>query len=370
MYSHQQPNYEPSGPHNVRYKKGKWPLGPSAIRGPSPPPHPPVRGQWVRAGVSFAHTEVCDDDPQLYRGSITLPPYRSMEAIRDAQPARVAEYRDTRWCAPLTQRCLLMELPPELLVRIAYYVVPTEMSFHVLPSSHTLHVPNADQKGMLVHAFGKPEHVDIDTTHPQRPTALIRPNLTALARTCKALQHIYYETFYGRNFFVFNVTTKPYGPRLDGKASGANAPYSWCRLYEEARPEGLWPLTPRTAEYVTDVIFLVTATGGRLRSEVRHINEAIETIQYAKSLKHVTVDIDTRPATAYDRLVWSKDGDEDYVLKLRQTTVHDDDVETVANLYECFTKARGVQQVTISGSISGKSADMIAEKMKRPYFES
>ena len=275
-----------------------------------------------------------------------------------------------------SKKCQITNLPMEILLQIAEYLVPTDASFHVFPSTWQ---PYGGIRSTIVHKFSEEARDEEDQVKPGTHSQP-RQHLTAFAQTCHVLSEAYYETMYSRNHFIFELSSHEVHPVIDGPA--APSVESWTKVIRGKR-HNLWPLTERSIQYVRHLTILgtlhwekTTKTEWYLRN---HLLSAIELLQHAQHLKSLTVDLRyaRRPAChknpvqapppppefdPHRRLAWGVPGWQDTVLRLRSAITEEGYPGLVA-FWNLFKDLRGFRDVVLSGHITAEMVEDLRTRM-------
>jgi hypothetical protein len=272
---------------------------------------------------------------------------------------------------------LIKRLPMEILLQIAAYLVPTDVSFHVFPSTRE---PWGGSRSTILHKFSEVAYEEDDRVeHDAHSRA--REHLTALAQTCHVLSEAYYEAMYGRNHFIIELASHEVYPGIEGPVTPAVE--SWTRVMPSKR-QGLWPLTEGSLPYVRHLTILGTLhweeTNLQRTALRRHLLSAIRLLKQEQHLKSLTVDVRSEPRPSNPkmlqtpfppqpldlgpnrRLGWGIQGPQDTVLRLCSVITHDDS-PSVVEFWKLFEDLRGFRDVVLSGHITAEMMEDLRAKM-------
>lgn len=339
-----------------------------------------MRGEWRRCP-----SHVNDrNDLDFEHKTIYLPPFTLYQG---ADKTLVCDYAQT--CPlPKTEpkRCLITQLPFEILLQITRYLVPSAATFHVYPISDRYPSTTLQTDGIpatVVHKFSK-EPLDVeDRLNRNFVYSPAGVHLTALARTCRILSEAYHTGLYGGNRFIFElpshgvVNPQPY---VVGPPEAEPPVESWARLFE-GKSGVLWPLSERTASYVRDLTFIVTLqrteeswAKAELTDRVQRVVQALNPLHNITSL---TIDIRTEPRlnakpTTFpfvlqfapeQRLSWSVRGHSP-ILGVREMSTLPEACTAIRSMWFAFGDLRGIRDVELSGDVDAELAQELTAVMR------
>ena len=282
-----------------------------------------------------------------------------------------------------SRKCIIKRLPMEILLQIAQYLVPTDASFHVFPSTRE---PWGGSRSTILHKFSDAASEEGDQVkHDSHSHA--REHLTALAQTCHVLSEAYYEAMYGHNHFIIELSSHEVYPAIEGPATPAVE--SWTKVMPSRR-QGLWPLTEGSIPYVRHLTILGTLhweeTNLQRTAVRKHLLSAIRLLKQVQHIKSLTVDLRQLPRPSNPkiqpqmlpqmpfpppdpldlgsnrRLGWGVHGPQDTVLRLRNVITHDD-FPGLVEFWSLFEDLRGFRDVVLSGHITAEMAEELRSKM-------
>lgn len=332
----------------------------------------PFRGRWVR-NTMYQSKLVNNNQNRIFDDFAESVQYPRIDLDQITWAARKAQYswrQSARTIPePTTKKCLLTQLPNEVLIHIMRYLIPYDQSFHIFDYENEYR-----RRSTMIHRFCKPIS-DIREADPIAGN--IQPHITALATVCRRLSDIFHTVMYGDNRFIFELGMSTVWPRPIAKSQTSLCNVeSWARIYE-AIHECLWPLTARTSVYVKDVTILVTKSYQELNKYERlilieHLSHVNRLFNCSQNLASFTVDMST-PAGPHEsvsqRLGWKNSGEGDHILKLREVIrcpPKCEDCGGFDSLWELLKDIRCKNDVVLSGHIRSELADemrgaMIAE---------
>ncbi|KAK4898127.1 hypothetical protein LTR27_004133 [Elasticomyces elasticus] len=156
-------------------------------------------------------------------------------------------------------KCRLLALPDELLLKVLQYVVPSGGCFYVVCSDGGARVINH----LATHVDGfEPSQDAQDNDTPARPAHL------AVTRTNRRMSDICYSILYGDNQWLFEMhasgSKRRWPARVAFPPNSSSGWECWSREYDPEEPRtAAWPLSRRTARYVHDFSVLIMADRGQ-----------------------------------------------------------------------------------------------------------
>ncbi|KAK5686024.1 hypothetical protein LTS10_002137 [Elasticomyces elasticus] len=156
-------------------------------------------------------------------------------------------------------KCRLLALPDELLLKVLRYIVPSGGCFYVVCSDGDARVIN--HLATHVDEFGPSQDAQDNDTP-------VRPALLAVTRTNRRMSDICYSILYGDNQWLFEMHASGSKRRWPARVAFPPNPSSgwecWSREYDPEEPRmAAWPLSRRTARYVHNLSVLVTVDRGQ-----------------------------------------------------------------------------------------------------------
>lgn len=345
------------------------------------PPH--VRGKW-RGSLPHSTGHAWCQSPPTGTSTINLPvlSYKfhgnlkateETAAIQNAVLARLLPYKGR------LRKCMIIELPMEILLEIVGYLVPTGTSFHVFPSTKERY--NGGPRKTTLHKFCAEPLNEADRVMKGGTISAPRPHLTALARTCRILYEAYHEIMYGRNYFILEISASDVFPTIEGPTSMPVE--SWTKLVHGKLHQPMWPLTHNSIQYVRHLTLLGTShpTGDQSTSTTlrAHFLKAADLLKQARRLHDLTIDVRKgshsfvslkapQPLPEFNpnrRLKWGVQGAGDSVLRLCKT-ITSEQQPSIAEVWELFEDINGVRDVVLSGHITPEMAEDLRAKMMGP----
>lgn len=263
-------------------------------------PPPPIRtarlGKWRRDGhwtkayhgsfhrcipssISWAVQDLYSDfrvtrNRTTFTGNV--PPRKHARRVAAASRQR----------SPGLAHCLLTSLPAELLLQICALVVPTETIYNVLPYA----------AGVPRHGISLGNRVivieRILNTASEHVAALQQPHRLALAQTCKTLNEAVSTVFYGSNSFIMQIAVGRVLERIRVPGLSSDALESCIRAYIDPRFT-LWPITERTAKYITNLsLSLITLRQPGVRETgplQEQMDRIVDMFLPRHNLRHLTI---------------------------------------------------------------------------------
>lgn len=129
-------------------------------------------------------------------------------------------------------------------MQVLLHIIPTGGIYHMVPNSiGTRHVTDVQRIRRI--------SSEASTTRDATKTPIL-----SISRTCKRLNEVVNNLFYGQNQFVFEIAIDRLTSmvKLD---SSDNQFETWTRAYNMP-PTTVWPVTVNTARFLTDATFMVS----------------------------------------------------------------------------------------------------------------
>ncbi|KAK3661462.1 hypothetical protein LTR22_007472 [Elasticomyces elasticus] len=268
------------------------------------------RGKWVRARqlVKLEDENVLtrlpkrsgeENEKSACWRTTFLPTIRSLNAqmldtedeVHSSTLARAAgESND--------DKCRLLALPDELLLKVLQYIVSSGGCFYVVCSESGTRVINH----LATHVDGfEPSQDAQDNNTPVRPAHM------AVFRTNRRLSDMCYSILCGDNQWLFEMHASGPKHRWPAKVTlptnSSSGWECWSRKYDPEEPRtAAWPLSRRTARYVHDFSVLVmvdrgqpTVLGetiyGRLDAVQTKLRNLLAIFEEWHNLKSIVVDV-------------------------------------------------------------------------------
>ncbi|KAI5361464.1 hypothetical protein Slin15195_G125790 [Septoria linicola] len=205
--------------------------------------------------------------------------------------------------APRTRRCLITELPSELIQHILSYLVHSGGAYHFMVARKT-----ATHAAVLIQKFvAEPS----DITSPNRGAGNGVHSLNtfsdnarevlpstgsshmSIASTCQRLQQETYACLYGRNQFLFNLSAGP----VHHEVGSPNFRHfsSWSRVLPDNSATPFGPVGRRAASFLRSLTLVVSLPPAAGTTEVsaleKIVADAAELLQGSACLDKLTIDL-------------------------------------------------------------------------------
>jgi hypothetical protein len=182
-----------------------------------------IHGTWLQDTEDPRQSEDSNGQPIVSYGKdvskISSPSRALLQSFR--APGNVDAVYKRNQSSPTQQevqaskgRCMLLELPPELMEQILDHIVPYGCVYQFITSR--------DQKGLVqIVQRSTPKHCK-----PGSSAAHL-----ALAATCEEMNAIVYSTLYGQNKFIFNISAAPI--RAHTRSADFRTFEGWSRILRQ-----------------------------------------------------------------------------------------------------------------------------------------